>query len=62
MSSPFETLSKMLALEKQRGYDNKSVIGGLGRLSETWPVEAIAQASTKEERLLIEQIAGQLRR
>jgi ATP-dependent DNA helicase RecG len=62
MSSPFETLNKMLALEKQRGYDNKSVFGGLGRLSETWPVEALAQASTKEERLLIEQIAGQLRR
>jgi ATP-dependent DNA helicase RecG len=62
MSSPFETLSKMLALEKQRGYDNKAVFGGLERLSDTWATEAITQASTKEERLLIEEVAGQLRR
>ncbi len=62
MSSPFETLSKMLALEKQRGYDNKAVLGGLERLSDTWTAGAIAQVSAEEERLLIEEIAGLLRR
>jgi len=61
MLSPFETLSKMLALEKQRGYDNRAVLGGLERLSDTWAPEAIAHVSTTEERLLIEEIAGSLR-
>jgi ATP-dependent DNA helicase RecG len=62
MPSPFETLSKMLSLEKQRGYDNKAVLGGLERLSDTWAPEAITQVNTKEERLLIEEIASSLRR
>jgi ATP-dependent DNA helicase RecG len=62
MPSPFETLSKMLTLEKQRGYDNKAVFGGLERLSETWAPGAIGQVATKEERLLVEEIAGSLRR
>jgi ATP-dependent DNA helicase RecG len=61
MSTPFETLSKMLALEKQRGYDNRAVLGGLERLSDTWAAEAVTQVGTKEERLLIEEIARLLR-
>jgi len=61
MPSPFETLSKMLSLEKQRGYDNKAVLGGLERLSDTWATEAITQVATKEERLLVEEISGLLR-
>ncbi|UCC89794.1 MAG: ATP-dependent DNA helicase RecG [Anaerolineales bacterium] len=61
MSSPFETLSKMLTLEKQRGYDNKAVVGGLEQLSNTWAPEAVTQVDAKEERLLIEEIAGMLR-
>ncbi len=62
MPSPFETLNKMLSLEQQRGYDNKAVLGGLERLSDTWAPEAITNVDTKEERLLIEEIAGLLRR
>jgi ATP-dependent DNA helicase RecG len=62
MSSPFETLSKILALEKQREYDNKAVLGGLERLSDTWAPGAISQVHTKEERLIIEEIAGLLRK
>ncbi len=62
MSSPFETLSKILNLEKQREYDNKAVLGGLGRLSDTWAPGAVAQVDTKEERLAIEEIASLLRR
>jgi ATP-dependent DNA helicase RecG len=61
MPSPFEILNKMLSLEKQRGYDNKAVLGGLERLSDTWAPEAITQVDSKEERLLIEEIAGLLR-
>jgi ATP-dependent DNA helicase RecG len=62
MSSPFETLNKILALEKQREYDNKAVLGGLGRLSDTWAPGAIGQVNTKEERLIIEEVAGLLRK
>ena len=62
MPSPFETLNKMLSLEQQRGYDNKAVLGGLERLSDTWAPEAVTYVDTKEERLLIEEIAGLLRR
>lgn len=62
MPSPFETLSKILTLEKQREYDNKAVLGGLERLSDTWAPEAITQVDTKEERLTIEEVAGLLRR
>jgi ATP-dependent DNA helicase RecG len=62
MPSPFETLSKILSLEKQREYDNKAVLGGLERLSDTWAPEAIGQARTKEERLAIEEIARLLHR
>lgn len=62
MPSPFETLSKMLTLEQQRGYDNKAVFGGLERLSDTWATEVITQVNTKQERLLIEEIAGLLRK
>jgi ATP-dependent DNA helicase RecG len=61
MPSPFDTLKKMLSLEKQREYDNKAVMGGLERLSDTWAPEAITQVDTKEERLLIEEVAGLLR-
>jgi len=52
----------MLSLEKQRGYDNKAVLGGLERLADTWAPEAITQVDEKEERLLIEEIASLLRR
>ena len=62
MQSPFETLSKMLALEQQRGYDNKAVLGGLDRLSDTWAPGAITQVDSKEDRLLIEEVAGLLRK
>jgi ATP-dependent DNA helicase RecG len=61
MPSPFETLKKMLSLEKERGYDNKAVLGGLERLSDTWAPEAVTQVNTKEERLIIEEVAGLLR-
>jgi ATP-dependent DNA helicase RecG len=61
MPSPFKTLKKMLVLEKERGYDNKAVHGGLERLSDTWAPDSITQVDTKEERLLIEEIAGLFR-
>jgi ATP-dependent DNA helicase RecG len=60
--SPFENLHKMLSQEKQRGCDNRLVIGGLEKLSDTWAPQAITQVDDVEDRLLIEEIAGLLRR
>lgn len=62
MLAPFETLDKILNLEKQRDYDDKAVFGGLERLADTWATKAVTQVGTKEERLLIEELAGLLRR
>ncbi len=38
-SSPFEKLTKILALEAQQGYRGRSVMGGLDRLVERWAGE-----------------------
>jgi ATP-dependent DNA helicase RecG len=61
MVSLFENLSKILNQEKQRGYDNRTVLGGLERLSDTWAPRAVTQVGSIEDRLLIEEIAGLLR-
>ncbi|MGQ9786427.1 MAG: ATP-dependent DNA helicase RecG [Anaerolineae bacterium] len=62
MSSPFETLYKVLSQEKQRGCDNRLVIGGLERLADTWASQAIEQVTSPEEQQLIREIATLLRR
>lgn len=62
MSSPFDNLHNMLSREKQRGCDNRSVIGGVEKLADGWAPQAIGQVSSVEDRLLIEAIAGDLRR
>ena len=62
MSSPFENLTKILSQERHRGYDNKTVVGGLDRLSDIWAGRAASLVNSSEERSLIEEIAGLLRR
>ncbi|MFZ5917426.1 MAG: ATP-dependent DNA helicase RecG [Chloroflexota bacterium] len=59
MASAFETLAKILKLEKELGYENKAVIGGLAAMTRTWPVDAVRElpASTP----LVEQIVGMLK-
>ena len=37
---PFEKLEKILILEKQKGYSDRAVIGGLGKFSALWHKEA----------------------
>ena len=39
-----ETLGKILALERQRGYNNRAVQGGLDRFREFWEAEMAARA------------------
>ncbi len=44
-----ETLSKILAEESRRGYDNRTVIGGLDRFRERWQAEMTACAGETSE-------------
>jgi len=59
MMSAFETLGKILKLEREQGYKNKAVIRGLEALAKTWPVEAVKEAPAAAP--VVEQIAGLLR-
>jgi ATP-dependent DNA helicase RecG len=59
MASAFETLSKILRLEQERGYNNKAVIGGLEALTKTWPVEAVKEVPATTP--VVEQIVVLLR-
>ena len=42
MPSPVEKLQKFLNLEKDRGYDNRAVVGGLDKIVAAWKSEAEA--------------------
>ena len=58
MTSAFETLGKILKLEREQGYKNKAVIRGLEALVKTWPVEAVKEAPATTP--VVEQIASLL--
>lgn len=59
-SSPFEKLEKILSLEKNLGYTNRAVIGGLGQFATLWREDA--QRSTEDPSLtaLIQQTSALL--
>ncbi len=59
MAAAFETLSKILKLEREQGCNNKAVIGGLEALAKTWPVEAVKELPAATP--LVERIATLLR-
>lgn len=59
MALAFETLSKILKLEQEQGYNNKAVIGGLEAMAKTWPVEAVKEAPAATP--VVEQIIVLLR-
>lgn len=61
MASSLQTLTKILNLEKSKGYKNTAVIGGFARFAYHWEREARSQAQTEEHYQLVEEIAGQLR-
>ncbi|MCB0253408.1 MAG: ATP-dependent DNA helicase RecG [Caldilineae bacterium] len=60
MNSAIERLNKILALERQQGYRNKSVIGGFARLVERWHQEAAEEATSDYQRALLQQIVDHL--
>jgi ATP-dependent DNA helicase RecG len=50
----------MLTQEKRLGYKNKAVFGGLERLAPNWSAEALDEATSEEERLLIQEVVQSL--
>lgn len=62
MLPTFDKLSRMLIQEKRLGYKNKAVMGGLEKLVPNWSEEARQEASTENERRVIEEVAQDLKR
>jgi ATP-dependent DNA helicase RecG len=56
MPTALENLVKILKLEKQNGFDNKAVIGGLQAYAPNWAETARAEAKRTEQYALIEEI------
>ncbi|MBI1880180.1 MAG: DEAD/DEAH box helicase [Chloroflexi bacterium] len=52
----------MLTQEKRLGYKNKAVFGGLEKLAPNWGNEALQEATTDEERALINEMVQDLAR
>jgi ATP-dependent DNA helicase RecG len=51
-----DKLSKMIALEIEQGYENKSVIGGLDRVLGWWPQQAHKDCTLPEQQGIIQEI------
>ncbi|NPV68826.1 MAG: ATP-dependent DNA helicase RecG [Anaerolineae bacterium] len=62
MPSALETLMKILKLEREQGYKNTAVIGGLGAFTDRWQSDAHAQAKRPEHHALVDELAGLMRR
>jgi ATP-dependent DNA helicase RecG len=60
METALQKLAKILELERQGGYRNRAVIGGVQRYIPVWIEEARAQAGTEVEKALVEQIGDLL--
>ncbi len=56
MPSARETLMKILKLERQQGYKDNAVIGGLAAYSQNWSRDAHKQARRPEHHILVEEL------
>lgn len=56
MPSALETLVKILKLERERGYQDNAVIGGLSAFSAHWVSEAHTQARRPEHHRLVDEL------
>lgn len=61
MPSALETLVKILKLEREQGYNNTAVIGGLSGFGQKWASDAHGQARRPEHHLLVDELALLLR-
>ena len=57
MPSALETLVKILKLEREQGYNNTAVIGGLSAFGQKWASDAHGQARRPEHHLLVDELA-----
>lgn len=62
MPSPLETLVKILKLEREQGYKNSAVIGGLSAFSDGWSKEAHGHARKPEHHALVDELRDLLRK
>jgi ATP-dependent DNA helicase RecG len=62
MPSALETLVKILKLEREQGYKNKAVQGGLSAYAAAWSESAHGQARKPEHHSLVDEITERLRR
>lgn len=58
MPSALETLVKILKLEREQGYKNTAVIGGLSAFAARWSSDAHTQARKPEHHLLVDELSG----
>ena len=56
MPSALETLVKILKLEREQGYKNTAVIGGLAAYGSKWKNDAHAQARKPEHHILVDEL------
>ncbi|MDL1899725.1 FAD-dependent oxidoreductase, partial [Anaerolineae bacterium CFX9] len=61
MPSALETLVKVLKLERDHGYSNKAMVGGLSAFSGGWAAQAHAQARRPEHHALVDELSDRLR-
>ena len=61
MRTAFEKLYKILCLEKEQGYRNRAVIGGLEKLIANWHGEALREAATQDCQALVNEIVDSLK-
>lgn len=61
MPSALETLVKILKLEREQGYKNSAVIGGLAAYSDKWKSDAHGQARRPEHHILVDELFDLLR-
>lgn len=60
MPSALETLVKVLKLERDNGYSNKAMVGGLSAFSSGWAAQAHAQARKPEHHALVDELSDKL--
>ncbi len=60
MPSALETLVKILKLEREQGYKNTAVIGGLAAFSRKWQNDAHAQARKPEHHILVDELSDSM--
>ena len=61
MIPAFKQLEKILLQEQKLGYQNKAVIGGLERFANNWFPQALKEATSRQERLIIEKMTAALK-